>query len=59
MLWRNYFQAFFQKIKIEHISESVSKVLYNLLLMNAKLGAINIYWNQAANHLLLPNIKLF
>ena len=31
----------------------------SLFLLYANLRAIEIYWNQAVNHLLLPNIKLF
>ena len=35
------------------------KVLNNLFLLYGNLRAIEIYWNQAADHLHLPNIKLF
>ena len=31
----------------------------DLILLYAKLRAIEIYWNKVANHLLLPDIKLF
>ena len=50
-------RPFYKKIRIEHIS----KVLYSLFLLSAKLSAIKINFkiNYAAGHLLLPHIKLF
>ena len=36
-----------------------SKVFYSLFLLYAELRAIEIYWNEAANHLLLPHFRLF
>ena len=38
---------------------SRSKVSYSLFLLYAKLRAINRYWSQAADHLLIPHVKLF
>ena len=42
-------------LKNEHISGS--KVLYSLFLLYAKLRAIKIYWNYAADHLLFPHLN--
>ena len=39
----NLFQHSFEKTKIQHISGSVVKVLYNLLLLYSKFRAIKIY----------------
>ena len=39
-------------------ADQLSKVLYSLFLLYAKLRAIDIYWKYAADRLLLPNIKL-
>ena len=36
-----------------------SKVLCSLLLLHAKLTPVEIYRNQAADHLLSPYLKLF
>ena len=38
-------RAFSDKIEIEHISGSWSKILYGLFLLNPKLRAIEIYRN--------------
>ena len=35
------------------------KVLNSLFLLYASLRAIKIYWTLAADHLFLPNLKLF
>ena len=45
--------------KISKLSISLDrycKVLNSSFLLYANLGAIEIYWNQAADHLLLPYI---
>ena len=49
-------RPFFKKLKL---SRSLPKVLYSLFLSYAKLRTIEIYWNKAPDHLLLPQIKLF
>ena len=36
-----------------------SKMIYNLFLLYAKLRAMEIYSNKAADHLLLPQITFF
>ena len=36
-----------------------SKALWSLFLLYAKFKSIEIQWNQAADHLLLPYITLF
>ena len=48
-----------KKSKLSISLDQQSKVLNSLFLMYANLRAIDIQWNQAAAHLLLPNIKLF
>ena len=50
---------FFKKSKLRISLNKCSKVLYSLFLFYSKLRAIQIYWNQAAYHLLLSHIKLF
>ena len=39
--------------------DQCSKVLYILFLLFVKLRAIEVDWNQAVDHLHLPDIKLF
>ena len=49
---------FSKKLKLS-ISLNYSKVFCRLFLMYAMLWAIKIDWNYAADHLLLPLLKLF
>ena len=51
-------RPFSKKSKLS-ISLDQQKVLNSLFLLYANLRAIEILWNQAADHLVLPNIKLF
>ena len=48
-----------KKSKLSMSLDQQSKVLNSLFLLYANLRAIEIKWNQAADHLLLPNIMLF
>ena len=48
-----------KKSKLSISLDQQCKVLNSLLLFYANLRAIKILWNQAADHLLLPNIRLF
>ena len=52
-------RAFSEKLKLSISLDQQSKVLYSLFLLYAKLRAIEIYWKKAADHLPLPQIKLF
>ena len=52
-------RPFFWKIKFSIFLDQKSKVLNSLFLLHAKLRAIEIYWNYAADRLLLPRIKQF
>ena len=48
-----------KKSKLSISLDQYCKVLNSLFLLYANLRAIDILGNQAADHLLLPNIKLF
>ena len=48
-----------KKIKLSISLDQQCKVLNSLLLLYANLRAIKTLLNQPADHLLLPNIKLF
>ena len=52
-------RPFSEKLKLNISLDQLSKVLYSLFLLYAKLRAIEIYWEKAADHLPLPQIKLF
>ena len=52
-------RLFFEKLKLSISLNQQSTVLYSLFLLYAKLRTIEIYWNKAADHLLLPHIRLF
>ena len=52
-------RPFSEKLKFTISLDQWSKVLNSLFLLHGKLWAIEIYWNEAADHLLLPHIKLF
>ena len=45
--------------KLSISSDQQCKVLNSLFLLRAKIRAIKAWSNQAADHLLLPNTKLF
>ena len=51
-------RPFSEKLKLSILLDQQSKVLYSLFLLYSKLRAIKIYWNEAADHLLSPQIKL-
>ena len=51
-------RPFSKKSKLSISLDQLPKVSYSLLLLYAKLSAIEIYWNQTADHLLLPHTKL-
>ena len=51
-------RPFSEKPKVSAFSNQQFKVLYSLFLLHAKLRTIEIYDNQAADHLLLPHMKL-
>ena len=36
-----------------------SKALYSLFILHAKLRTVEMHWKQAADHVLLPDMKLF
>ena len=48
-----------KKSKLSISLDQQCEVLNSLSLLYANLRAIEIQWNQAADHLLLPDIKLF
>ena len=50
-------RPFSENLKLIISLDQWRKVLYSIFLWNPKLGAIEIYWNQAAEHLLLPHSK--
>ena len=52
-------RTFFKKSKLSISLDQYSKTLYILFLLLAKLRTIKIDWNYAAEHLPLPQIKLF
>ena len=52
-------RPFYIKSNCAYLLNWESKVLSSLLLLYVKLRTIEIYWNQAVDHLLLPHIKLF
>ena len=52
-------RPFSKKSKLSISLDQDSKVLYILFLLFAKLRTIESDWNKAADHLLLPHIKLF
>ena len=52
-------RPFSEKFKTSISLDWYSKVLYSLLLLYGKLRALEIYRNEAADHLVSPHIKLF
>ena len=52
-------RPFSKKLKLSISLTQQSKVLYSFFLLYDSLRAIEIYWNQGADHLLLPHIRLF
>ena len=52
-------KPFSGKLKLTISLNQWSKVLYCLFLLYGKLRAIKMHWNEAADHLLSPHIKLF
>ena len=44
-----------EKLKLSIFLDQKSKVLYSLFLLHVKLRAIETYWNESANHFLLPH----
>ena len=52
-------RPFSEKLKLSISLYQWSKVLYSLFLLHGKLWAIEVYLNQAADHLLSPYFKLF
>ena len=52
-------KPFSGKLKLTISLNQWSKVLYCLFLLYGKLRAIKMYWNEAADQLLSPHIKLF
>ena len=48
-----------KKSKLSMSLDQKCKVSNSLFLLYVNLRAIEIQWNQAADHLLLPNVKLF
>ena len=50
---------FSETLKLSISLNQLSRVLYSLFLLYAKSRTIEIYWNQAADHLLLPHVRLF
>ena len=52
-------RPFYRKPILSISLDQYSKVSYSLFLLYAKLRAIEIYLNQAADSLVLPHIKLF
>ena len=52
-------RPFSRKSKSSISPDQKSKVLWSLLLLYTNLRAIEIYWNQAADHLFLPYTNLF
>ena len=49
-------RPFSKKLILSKFLDQYSKVWYSLFLLNLKLRAMEIYWNYAADHLLLPHI---
>ena len=49
---------FLKNQNLAYILINTLKVLYSLFLLYAKLRAVKIYWNQAADHLFFPHTKL-
>ena len=52
-------RPFSEKSKFSISLDQLPKVLYSLFLLYAKLRAIKRYWNRDADHLFLPQMKLF
>ena len=52
-------RSFFKKSKLSVSLDQYSKVLYILLLLFGKLRTLKTDWNLAADHLHLPQRKLF
>ena len=52
-------RSFSEKLKLCISLDQYSNVLYSLFLLHAKLRAIEMYWNKAADHFPLPHLKLF
>ena len=59
MLEKLFPDPYLKKSKLSTFLDQWCKVLNSLFLLYAILRAIEIQLNQAADHLLLPNIKLF
>ena len=59
MLWRTISRPFSKKSKLSISLNQWLKVLFRLLSLYAKLRAINEYWNEAVDHLLLPHVNIF
>ena len=55
--WGTILRHFSKKQKLSMDQES--KVLYSLFLLYTKLRTVEMYWNLAADHLVLPHRKLF
>ena len=52
-------RPFFEKVKLTISLDQRSKDLCSLFLLYGKLRAVEIRWNEAADHSLSPHIKLF
>ena len=52
-------RLFPKKSKLSISLDQLCKVLNSLFLLYGNLWTIEIYWNEAADHLFLPHIKLF
>ena len=48
-----------EKLKFSIFLDQKSKVLYSLFLLHDKLRAVETYWNESANHFLLPHFTFF
>ena len=58
-VWETIPRLFSKDSKLSISLDQYSKVLYGLLLLHAKLRTIEICWNQAVDHSLLLQKKLF
>ena len=52
-------RSFSEKLKLCISLDQYSNILYSLFLLHAKLRAIEMYWNKAADHFPLPHLKPF
>ena len=52
-------RPFSKKSKLSISLNKWSKFLFRLLSLYAKLRAIDKYWNEAVDHLLLPHVNIF